>query len=70
MKDKNLYRIEEESTSGWILIDPTAVQLTKDQAVELFRNYMDEGYNPNHMRIRRDQDGGPSINHYIRPQDD
>lgn len=52
---KNLYRIEEESTSGWTLIDPTAVQLTKSQAVELFRNYMAEGYNPNHMRILLDQ---------------
>jgi hypothetical protein len=52
---ENLYRIEEESTSGWTLIDPTAIQLTKEQASVLLRNYLEEGYNPNHLRIRVDQ---------------
>ena len=51
---ENLYRIEEESTSGWTLIDPAAVKLTKEQASVLLQNYLAEGYNPNHLRIRVD----------------
>jgi hypothetical protein len=51
----NLYRIEEESTSGWTLIDPDAVQLTKERAISMLERYVSEGHNPNHLRVRVDQ---------------
>jgi len=38
------YRIEEESTSGWTIIDPTAVKLNKEQAKVLLEELINEGY--------------------------
>ena len=54
-----LYRIEEESTSGWTTIDPAAVKLNKEQAMTMLNQYIAEGYNPNHLRIRVDNDWFP-----------
>ena len=42
---ENLYRIEENETTGWNLIDPqNDVKLTKEQATERLTYYMDQGY--------------------------
>lgn len=53
---ENLYRIQELCTSGWELINPSAVKLTKDQAMEAYNAFVDEGYNPNRLRIVVDHD--------------
>lgn len=48
---ENLYRIEELHTSGWVLIDSTAVRLSKPVATEMLENYLSQGYNPNYLRV-------------------
>ena len=45
-----LYRIEELCTSGWELIEPQQVQLTKEQCKEQLERYIEKGYNPNALR--------------------
>jgi len=47
---EKLYRIEELATSGWELVDPSATNLTKEQATERLNGYIAEGYNPNRLR--------------------
>ena len=44
------YKIEELATSGWELVDPSATNLTKEQATERLNGYIAEGYNPNRLR--------------------
>lgn len=53
---EKLYRIEENCTTGWELIDPSAVKLTKEKAMEAYNAFVNEGYNPNHLRIAVDYD--------------
>jgi len=45
-----LYRIEEETTMGWQLVDPTYIKLTKQRTIELLNGLMADGYNPNRLR--------------------
>ena len=45
-----LYRIEEETTSGWHVTEPTDVKLTKEQASKRLEALLAEGYNPNRLR--------------------
>lgn len=47
---EKLYRIEEEVTSGWVLIDPDARNLTKEQCRIKLEEYITFGYNPNALR--------------------
>ena len=49
-----LYRIEELVTSGWTVVEPTDVQLTRAQAAQRLENLIAEGYNPNLLRAVRD----------------
>jgi hypothetical protein len=49
-----LYRIEEESTSGWHTPEPTDVHLTKDQARERINELINLGSNPNRLRAIRE----------------
>ena len=43
------YRIEEELTSGWHELD---TNLTKDEASIKLKNLIEQGYNPNRLRVR------------------
>ena len=45
-----LYRIEEETTSGWHVTEPTDVKLTKEQASKRLEALLAEGYNPARLR--------------------
>lgn len=49
-----LYRIEERFTNGWVLIDETAQNLTKEQCDEMLKTYLIQGYNPNTLRAVRE----------------
>tara|TARA_B100001250_G_scaffold378450_1_gene368294 strand:- start:1931 stop:2272 length:342 start_codon:yes stop_codon:yes gene_type:complete len=56
-----LYRIEEEKTSGWDIVDdqlvrgvPQYEKLTKSVCNERLNALISEGYNPERLRIRRD----------------
>lgn len=48
---ENLYRIEEYSTVGWELIDPSAVKLPRHIAEERLNRLMDLGHNPIYLRV-------------------
>ena len=43
------YRIEEELTSGWHELD---ANLTKDEASAKLNKLIEQGYNPNRLRVR------------------
>ena len=45
----NTYQIEEELTSGWAELD---TNLTKDEASIKLKNLIEQGYNPNRLRVR------------------
>ena len=48
---ETLYRIEEESTSGWHLTELTDVKLSKEKAKERLEQLIAEGYNPDRLRV-------------------
>ena len=47
----NLYRIEENSTIGWELIEPDAIKLTRPIAEERLNYYIQMGHNPQYLRV-------------------
>ena len=51
--DIKLYRIEEESTTGWATHDKL-VKLTREQCQEKYDILIAQGSNPNYIRIVRD----------------
>jgi hypothetical protein len=53
---EKLWKIMEQSTMGWELVDPSAVKLTKEQALERIRELIAEGQNPNYVRAFVDHD--------------
>lgn len=48
---QQLYKIEELCTSGWATQDDDTVKLTKEQAAAKAQDLIDEGLNPNRLRI-------------------
>jgi hypothetical protein len=52
---EQLYFIEEETTSGWVLVGPACRGLTKEKATEMWNELLAEGYNPNALRVVREQ---------------
>ena len=48
------YKIEEEGTNGWALIDPEYQHLTKERCSELLEHLIEKGVNPNYLRAVRD----------------
>ena len=52
---EELYRIEEETTSGWVVVGSSSRGLNKDQTKEQWDILLAEGYNPNALRIIREQ---------------
>ena len=51
--NNKLYRIEEESTTGWATHDGL-VKLTREQCKEKYDILIAQGGNPNYIRIVRD----------------
>lgn len=51
---ESLYRIEELLTSGWSLVEPTDVSLTREQAQQRLEHLIESGYNPNTLRVNRE----------------
>jgi hypothetical protein len=55
MTEQALYRIEEMTTSGWHVVDPsTDHHLTKDQAKQRIDELIADEYNPNRLRVVRE----------------
>ncbi len=50
------YKIEEEGTNGWALVDEKYQHLTKEECSELLETLMAKGANPNYLRVVRDDD--------------
>jgi len=53
---EKLYRIEELCTTGWELIDPEKVKLTREECKQQLDIYIESGYNPNALRAVIDND--------------
>ena len=53
--DIKLYRIEEESTTGWETYDEL-VKLTREDCQKIYDILIAQGSNPNYLRIVRDDD--------------
>ena len=49
---EELYRIEELCTNDWQVI---ASSLTREQATERLNSLLGEGYNPNRLKVVREQ---------------
>lgn len=49
-----LYRIEEESTNGWFTV-PNHQGLTQEQCTEMYNGLMNDGVDPDRLRIIREQ---------------
>jgi hypothetical protein len=47
---ENLYRIEELFTTGWDLLNPKLVKLTKDECKKQLEILMNEGHSPERLR--------------------
>lgn len=54
MNDQVLYRIEENYTNGWELIDPSCQKLTKEECNSKIESLLANGMNPNYIRAVRD----------------
>ena len=52
---EKLWRVEQQSTMGWALIDERAVKLTKPQAKIILENAMGEGIKPSDLRAIPDR---------------
>ena len=48
-----LYRIEEQSTTGWSDWDETKPSMSKNQCQALYKTLIDDGINPDDLRIKR-----------------
>ena len=49
---ENTYSIEEQVTTGWVLIDKELTSLTKEDAANTIQSLIDnESYNPDDLRV-------------------
>jgi hypothetical protein len=48
---ETLYRIEELATTGWELIGEDEIKLTKEVCSQHIQNYINQGMNPNLLRV-------------------
>ena len=48
-----LYKIEEQSTTGWHDWNEEQPALTKNECQELYDSIVNDGVNPNDLRIKR-----------------
>ena len=44
------YRVEQNFTTGWGVVDEKAIKLTKDEARKVLENLLAEGVNPDDIR--------------------
>jgi hypothetical protein len=54
--EQRLYKILQQFTNEWELIDPQARKLTKEQCDAMLSYYVLEGVNPNDLRAVVDND--------------
>ena len=54
--EQRLYKILQQFTNEWELIDPQARKLSKEQCDALLNQYVAEGVNPNDLRAVVDND--------------
>jgi hypothetical protein len=52
---EKLYRIEEEQLTGWYLVEQGYSGMTKEEAQQKWEFLLRQGYNPNSLRIVREQ---------------
>lgn len=52
MSEEPLYRLLEESTSGWFVVDD-GDNLTRDQCSNLYKILLSQGANPQRLKIVR-----------------
>tara|TARA_B100001029_G_C14919599_1_gene371205 strand:+ start:599 stop:766 length:168 start_codon:yes stop_codon:yes gene_type:complete len=52
---EKLWRVEQNYTNGWLLLDESAVHLTKAQAKEVLERAMEQGTNPRDLRAVPDK---------------
>ena len=48
-----LYRIEEQSTTGWSDWDETKPSMSKDQCQALYKRLINDGINPDDLKVVR-----------------
>ncbi len=48
-----LYRIEEQSTTGWHDWDKSEPDMTKDECMKLYNRIVGDGISPSDVRIKR-----------------
>ena len=51
MNKKNTYRIEEETTTGWTLVDSEYVNLSKEEAQQKVDALIQTGTTPSRIRV-------------------
>jgi hypothetical protein len=54
--EQRLYKILQQFTNEWELIDPQARKLSKEQCDAMLSYYVAEGVNPNDLRAVVDND--------------
>jgi hypothetical protein len=54
--EQRLYKILQQFTNEWELIDPQARKLSKEQCDAMLSYYVSEGVNPNDLRAVVDND--------------
>ena len=54
--DDRRYKIMNESTTGWVLIDDKAQNLTKQECDKLINDLLIGGANPNYFKIAAQDD--------------
>tara|TARA_B100000902_G_C27148721_1_gene832570 strand:- start:468 stop:635 length:168 start_codon:yes stop_codon:yes gene_type:complete len=52
---EKLWRVEQNYTNGWLLLDETSVHLTKAQASQVLEEAMSSGVNPRDLRAVPDK---------------
>jgi len=52
---EKLYRIEEEHLTGWALVETGYSGMTKEETQQKWELLLRKGYNPNSMRVVREQ---------------
>lgn len=48
---EQLFRIEEETTTGWNVVEPEYVGMTREKTREVLESLIADGYNPNLLRV-------------------
>tara|TARA_Y100000766_G_scaffold260186_1_gene249755 strand:+ start:184 stop:351 length:168 start_codon:yes stop_codon:yes gene_type:complete len=52
---EKLWRVEQNYTNGWLLLDEKAVHLTKAEASQVLERAMEQGTNPRDLRAVPDK---------------